>query len=201
LKGEDLVSGESKPALDYARRLFDNLLKWYDNADAKAERILTIDGVFLSFLTGSIFMKQDDLTKVVGHFRIDNWVLLASMCLCLTGSIVCALMCLWSRTYRRGARAKLFRVAGVDVENSDTYTPEVMWFFQLIGGLNPQQFRRRVESVGSDFEVQALAAQISELSQNVSRKHFWVNCGFVLTGLSLILFLASGVSYLLRVQG
>ena len=47
-----------------------------------------------------------------------------------------------------------------------------------------------------EFEIKALASQSYLLSKRVYVKHLLINSGFVLSGASLIFFLASGISYL-----
>jgi hypothetical protein len=74
-----------------------------------------------------------------------------------------------------------------------------MWFFEYIAHLPPDQFRRRLHDMSDDLQIEALGAQISALSRNVSRKHAWVNRGFVLAGVTLILFLIGGLSHAGRV--
>ena len=120
------------------------------------------------------------------------------MSLSLTGSIVSALACLSSRTYRAAELDSILRKAGVELDRAETYAPEVMYFFQLIARLDRQRFQERLAMVTREFEIRALASQIAEVSRNVTRKHFWVNLGFVFVGTSLILLLAGCVSYLVR---
>ena len=38
--------------VEYTRRLYANVLAWYDNADRKAQLILTANGGFLTVLVG-----------------------------------------------------------------------------------------------------------------------------------------------------
>ena len=51
--------------LEYTRRVYESVLGWYKSADSKAQVILAIDGAFVAFLTGTIFVKPDDL-----HFQL-----------------------------------------------------------------------------------------------------------------------------------
>src|SRR5215216_1568412 len=83
--------------LDYSRRLYERIIDWYKNADSKAQIILTLNGAFVAFLTSSIFKNPDELLKLTNKFSAFTWFFLSLMCVCLVGSIVCALMCLWSR--------------------------------------------------------------------------------------------------------
>ena len=79
--------------------------------------------------------------------------------------------------------------------------PEGMWFFQRIRRLNEKQFQVRLQTVDEAFEIQALGHEIHAVSKKVAKKHYWVNCGFVLAGSSLILFLAAGMIYVVNNRG
>jgi hypothetical protein len=190
------VARDFPPALEYARRLSGSLTAWYDSADKKAQVILTIDGAFLAFLTGSIFEAPGDLRPMIAEFSTATWILLLLMSACLVGSIFSALSCLWSRLYSRARVQALFEQRGIAVDEVATYTPEVMWFFQFVRYLDVDHFRAAIQRMDPASEVEALAFQIHALSANVARKHAWVNSGFVLTGCSLVLFLSAGLSYL-----
>ena len=197
----DLERGTPPPeemdaAVEYARRLFESVMEWYGSADTKAQVVLTIDGAFLAFLTGSIFAEPADLAPILSRFTPAIWLLLALMSLCLTGSIACALLALWSRLHTPASTDRKLASLGVRTADASTYAPEAAWFFQLVRRLDREQFARRLATVDRAFEVRALAAQIHALSANVAKKHFWVNCGFVLAGCSLVLFLGAGVGYL-----
>jgi hypothetical protein len=191
---------ESAPALEYARRVFDNVTDWYKNADSKAQVLLGLDGGFLAFLTSSVFAKREEVLRVVQTFKTDTWVLLGLMSATLTASIISALCCLWSRTYRKSQVDKALADLGIVKDKPDTYPPEVMWFFQMIRALEKEAYRDRLLNVTKEFEVRVLASQIYELSRNVSRKHFWINLGFTFAGTSLVLFVAAIVSYLIRAR-
>ncbi|MBC7933294.1 MAG: hypothetical protein H7Z38_22245, partial [Rubrivivax sp.] len=72
----------------------------------------------------------------------------------------------------------------------------VMLFFKTISWLEHDKFQEQSASVDQEFEIKALASQSYLLSKRVYVKHLLVNAGFVLSGASLIFFLASGISYL-----
>ncbi len=187
-------------ALAYSRRLFENITDWYKNADIKAQIILTLDGAFLAFLTGSILKAPRDLTPIIEQFNLITWLFLLLMCLTLAGSIISALACLWSRIYSRSDVERLLSEAGVRIDNSTTYAPHRMWFFQLLQALDQEKFGERLLTVDEDFEIRAMASQIHALSINVSKKHTWVNRGFSLAGCSLLLFLGAGISYIVALM-
>jgi hypothetical protein len=186
-------------SVEYIRRVFDHNLFWYKNADAKAEIILTLDGVFLGFVTSLIFINQIDLIEILRRFTSLSWLCLGLMVVCLTGSIVSSIICLWSRIpmFVRRAQKNYFVKNGIDVNNMKTYLPETTFFFQKISWLEPTIYQKYMLSTGKKFEISALALDVHVLSKNVLKKHKWVDIGFFLTGLSLLCFLAFSISYLL----
>src|SRR5436189_5469993 len=86
-----------EPAIAYSRKLFDDVVDWYKSADAKAQVLLCLAGTLLSFLTGSVFMKREELKSIFNVFGQETSALLAMTILCLVLAIGCALMCLRSR--------------------------------------------------------------------------------------------------------
>jgi len=194
------MTNEKSPALEYTRRVFEGVLDWYKNADSKAQVILTIDGAFLAFLTSSVFMEQDKLSKILSGFGVETWLLVALMCATLAGSILSAILCLWSRVYGKDRLDGILRKGGVEVNKSETYKPQFMLFFQFLSRLQPEQMAEKLSAMNEKYEIEAFAYETQILSENVVKKHHWVNLGFVLAGLSLLLFLSVAVSYVVRIS-
>jgi hypothetical protein len=190
--------GEDRYAVEYARRLYDSVMAWYQSADGKAQVILGMDSAFLAFLTAGIFSKPEDLKKLTEAFSPVTWTFLALMTLTLFGSISAAIHCLRSRIYRRSQLQKSLDDDPERIGNRDTYPPQAMWFFQMVSVLDSDKFARTLGQVDAEFEIQALASQIHILSGNVRRKHFAANVGFVLVVATLSLFFAAGISYLTK---
>jgi len=188
------------PSLEYARRLFESVTGWYENADRKAQVLLGIDGAFLAFLTSSAFGKPDEVTKLVKVFGLHTWILLILMCGTFTMSIISAICCLWSRVYSKSRLDEWWKQLGIEKHKAETYRPEVMWFFQLVTELDKDHFTDRLLVVDQQFEARVLASQIFELSRNVLRKHRWLNWGFTLAGTSLVLFMLAMASYVFRLR-
>ncbi|MBX6324233.1 MAG: hypothetical protein IRY94_20665, partial [Rhodospirillaceae bacterium] len=63
-------------SLEYARTLYQTVVRWYENADAKANILLALDGALVSFLTGAVFVKRGDLAAIVGGFGGGLWACL-----------------------------------------------------------------------------------------------------------------------------
>lgn len=204
-KQEDHIQDGPVPdlasVLNYSNLVFAGVLDWYKNADAKAQIILSLDGALVAFLTSSIFKSPAELSAITHSLTRGTWFLLFAMCLCLVGSIVSALICLWSRVF---LGIKKDSILGREREKiragAKAYSPNVMLFFKTISWLDHDTFQEQLEATDTAFHIKALASQIYLLSKRVYVKHIWVNAGFVLAGASLIFFLASGVSYLAAVK-
>jgi hypothetical protein len=189
------------PSLDYVRRVYTNNIDWYKNADTKAEIVLTLDGIFLAFVTSSIFVQQADLREILAYFTFGSWLFLGLMSLALAGSIFCAIACLWSRiSLIKYIKEKYFAEHKTQVDQIEPYRPETTFFFQKISRLDPDLYQRRLLSVDQEFEIMALAADTHTLAGNVLEKHVWVDLSFILAGASLLSFLALGISYLLALM-
>jgi hypothetical protein len=191
-----MSNSEPSDSLEYARRLLERVIDWYKNADSKAQIILTLDGAFLTFLTTSVFKNPDELSKITQRFDLSTWLFLALMCMCLVGSIISALMCLWSRVFLFSKRDAVLVKEKQRVKEAQRYSPNVMLFFKTISWLEHDKFQSQLAYVDKEFEVKALASQIYLLSARVNAKHLLINLGFVLSGAGLIFFLAGGISYL-----
>lgn len=187
-------------ALDFARSLYERTLEWYKNADSKAQIILTLNGAFVAFLTSNIFKGPDEIYKIINKFGALTWILLALMTLCLVGSIISALACLWSRVAFSTERDRIILSEIKDLKEKGEYSPHLMMFFKTIALLDAEKFQNQLAKIDEDFEIKAIASQCYLLSKRVSEKHLWANRGFVLVGGALIFFLLGGVSYLFNVK-
>ena len=191
-----MSNSEISASLDYARRLFERIIDWYKTADSKAQIILTLDGAFLTFLTTSVFKNPDELSRIIQRFNFFTWLFLVLMCVCLIVSIISALMCLWSRVWLVSKRDAVLVNEKRRIRDAEKYSPNVMLFFKTISWLDHDKFQSQLADVDEEFEIKALASQSYLLSKRVTAKHLLVNLGFILSGASLIFFLAGGMSYL-----
>jgi len=178
------------PSVAYIRQLYGSVLDWYKSADAKAQVILTLDGVFLSFVANTLFGKAD-----VYKLPWYSFALLGLMSITLAISLFHAISCIWSRIYTPEELKHFLAEAGVDCARYQTYTPSVCWFFQLIASLDKAEFEKRMRSLEPEFEVDAMASQIFLLSGNVAKKHRHINYSFSFAAITLLLFLASAMSF------
>ena len=170
--------------LAYVRRLYDNVESWYTSADNKAQILLALDGVFLGFLTSTLFMDATRLASILSLFGTETVVALAVLVICLSLSVFAALMCLRSRVKREtGLKA----------------APGTMFFFGHLSGLQPNDFLSQLRKVDAEYELDVLASQILLLSRTVRTKHLWVNVGFALLIGALFAFVILAVTYFARV--
>ena len=189
------------PSLKYTQRLWGNILDWYNNADTKAQILLTLASVFLGFLASTAFTKKSDLRPIVDLFGIETWILLSFMTAFLIAAIISALLCLRSRMEDPEEIVNHLHDIVVDIEGKERQWPETMWFFGMIAQLKDRRrFQSRLHEFTEEDELQALSSQIFIVSKNVLKKHKWVNRGFLFITLTLLAFLASSVSYVARVN-
>src|SRR5688572_10570160 len=83
----DGMAQDDAGSVEYARRLYDDVLGWYRSAESKAQIVLGIDGAFLAFLTGAIFTKPDELNAKIQAFSPWTCTLLGLMTVCLLTSV------------------------------------------------------------------------------------------------------------------
>jgi len=121
----------------------------------------------------------------------------------LVASIASAIYCLWSPLYFRPSavvdRLRATSKARNERRSSTANPPGVMWFFQLVSVLDRAGFRTTLAAVDASFEIDVLASRITALSANVRRKHLAANIGFALAALTLMLFAASALTYVVAV--
>jgi hypothetical protein len=56
----------SEEALEYARRLYLNILEWYKIADSKGQLLLTLNGAFVTVMTGFVLGKPAGIATKFG---------------------------------------------------------------------------------------------------------------------------------------
>jgi hypothetical protein len=178
-------------------QIYANVLDWYKIADSKAQLILTLDGVFVTIVTGTVFAKPDELLARQRIFRWETWTLLSVAALAIVFSIICAVLCLHSQL-RESQLNFLVKDYGVDRKNIKTYTPAVAWWFGMIASLESDIVIKYLRKADEAFERDAMAHQIVVLSDHSLKKHRWVNRGWLFAAASLLSLVASGASYVLR---
>jgi hypothetical protein len=183
-------------AVEYARRLYEDVLGWYHSADTKAQVLLGLDGAFLALLAAAAFQTSDDLGRLIARFSPWTWRLLALMSASLVISMGSAVWCLWSRIYFGSSLDDWIRSAKAPPRTPSEYPADVMWFFQHLAALDSAKFRETLANVDHRFELNAMAAQLEKLSVNVRKKHIAVDLGFASAVATLLLFALAAVSTL-----
>ena len=195
-----IVSKHVTAAIEYARRLYDDVLGWYHSADTKAQVLLGLDGAFLAFLTAATFQTPEDLGKIIAKFSPWTWRLLVLMSATLITSMGAAVYCLWSRIYFRSSLDDWIKNAKTPARTATEYPPDVMWFFQHVAALDASKFRQTLNNVDSPFELNAMASQLEKLPSNVRKKHIAVDIGFAFSVATLVLFALAAGSYVVTVR-
>ena len=184
--------------VEYTRRLYANVLAWYDNADRKAQLILTANGGFLTVLVGFALSRPLEVRQTVDVFGPETWLFVGLTAGGIVASFVSAALALWSRLLSASARDGIFARHGVKLGDPTTYDPSVVWYFQLVRHLDESALERRLQRFSPQDEIDAMVDQIIQLAKRVHEKHLWVNIGFVAMTVGLSCLVATAASYAIR---
>jgi hypothetical protein len=191
---------EEKQALEYVNAVYAHVEHWYENADQKAQIVLTLDGVFLSFVASHAFTKAADLHDIQVYFGPETTLLLALMALSLAASILSAITCLHPRL--RAERGKTQSMLKDEIGKRDTAEPipaRLLWFFGYLAQLDQERVARQLQKVDDSFAAAALAHEAAKFSRNVLQKHRWADRAFLFASSSLIFLLLTTASYWWRI--
>lgn len=182
---------------EYVRRLFANILDRYKDVHNRMQVLLTINGIFLSFLVGNIITRRVDLDAIIQSFGPETWALLVLMTTAMGLSILWVILCLSPGIASDGTvKAEVAALRGQD---SGAIPATVMWYFHHIAVLDREEFVSNATQRGTVLETEALATQAHILSGRLVQKFRYARRAFVATGVSFFCFLLTGASYLLRV--
>ena len=192
------MNAETSPSVEYARSLYDDVVHWYDNADTKAQVLLTLVGAFTAFLTSSAIIGADELKTITRCMSPLVWGVLLLMAAMVALAVLAGLACLWSRIRLTPETEQAIARTETDLKHR---TPgRVIGFFGTLRRLRKERFVTDLQGLDQDYELQIRAAQIHALSGRVYWKHVSVNIGFVSGGLSLLLFLLAAGLYVWNVS-
>lgn len=186
--------------IEHLRNVRATLHDWYRSAETKAQLVLTVDGLFLTFITGTVLAQQDNVARTTAVFGPETWAFLVGMTLCLALSISSSVVCLASRGLSRWSVSRALQRHNVNPNDAGTYSPDIAMFFVYLDRLQVGPFAERMLTVNTEFIVRALASDVIGASGPIVAKHRWVNRAFIFTGMTLAFFLCVGVSYVLRVH-
>ena len=186
--------------LTYVRRAYDHVFEWYKVADSKAQLLLTLDGAFVTILTGTVFAKPEEaaaFVRVLGEASL----LLMLEALLISGSILCGLLCLYSRL----SHSRLSHIqSDLQVEPllPRTFKPQIAWWFGIIASVaqaahdSGSLLSQYLKDIDPETERVIMSNEIVQLSRNVLYKHRWVDRGWILASLALINLTVIGSLYL-----
>jgi len=181
----------------YIRRVYASTREWYTVAETKAQLLLTVNGAFVTILSGFLFGNAGDVHAGVVRFGPETWTFLGIAVSALVSALVCAAGCLWS--FHGQAKRELARL-GVDRDDPNTYQPEALWYFGHLAYLRSDAAVKQLLKADHAFEARTLSHNVVDLSVKVLRKHRLVNAGWALTALALIALVAAGTSFVVRTQ-
>jgi hypothetical protein len=157
--GEQVPPGSDGTAVEYLRELRESLRYWYTAAETKAQVVVTLNGVFLAFVTGSILANRDKAALTVTVFGPETWVFLAGMAAGVAGSVCCAVVCLMARGV--GAGWPWTRRRKGEPARAGPYQAEDTVSFAALARLQPDDFADQLLSINPPFVVEASPATTS----------------------------------------
>ncbi|MFC4466835.1 hypothetical protein ACFPH6_20265 [Streptomyces xiangluensis] len=183
---------------EYVRRVYDRAIDWYRVAEAKAQLILTVNGVLVTVIFGTAagnVTKKHEFAKISG---VETWCFFLVSTGSLIGAVACAAACLWSRHVKnvKGTFARL----RVYPEIPNSYRPEVLWYFGDLAHLEIEPAAALISRADRRFEIKALSYNVVHLAGIVLRKHRFVNAGWALTALAIISLIVGVASIFIRAQ-
>lgn len=174
--------------------MYDRIIDWYKVAEAKAQLILTVNGIFASVAFGVATSSASGVRAL--RAGPETWILLGTAAFALCAAIVCAVSCLLSR--HQFNRSIDFAQMGVDPDDPSTFGPEVLWYFGHIARLPWAGVVAQLQSVDESFERKALTYNVHGLAVVVLRKHRIINGGWVFTAIGLVALVIAAVSFVVR---
>jgi hypothetical protein len=79
---------DQQASIEYLRGVGADLRYWYQSAEAKAQLALTVNGIFLTFLTTSVLARGSAVAQETAAFGVETWIFLAGMSSCLALAIL-----------------------------------------------------------------------------------------------------------------
>ncbi len=185
---------EGTAGLAYSRAVYAGLVDWYKVADAKGQLLLTLNGIFITVLSGVVLLAPTDLADRKAEIGPIAWILLTCTATATAASVICAIVCLYSRLSSSRLQALQERFAERAADGALTYRPAATFWFGTIAGLDRTSGLAMLRGADSRFELDAISEEVLLLAPNVLAKHRWVNRGWMAAAVSLLLLLASSVS-------
>ena len=186
---------QRQEALIYCRAVYASMLDWYKVADAKGQLLLTINGIFVTVLSGLVLLRPDELIARKSQLTWVAWMFIVGAAVAVGCSIICAIICMHSRLSNSRMDKHHASFQYIDSEGRAHYRPAVtFWFGTLARFRNKQEGRGLLLNSSGEFELSAIADEILLFAPNVLAKHQWVNRGWAAAGGALLLTLAAAIT-------
>lgn len=186
---------ESQPQ-KYINAVYAHVEHWYENADRKAQIVLVLDGIFLSFITSQSFTEAADLKVIFECGGFVTTSLLAIMAVLLAASILSAIACLHPRLHAE--RGKTEEILKDEVAKGETLAPipaRLSYFFGYLAQFDQERVVNQLLKVDESFADEALAHETAKFSRNVFQKHVWADRAFLFAGSCLLCLLLATAIY------
>ena len=190
------VPEPSDEALEYAKALYTNVIEWYKDVHDRAKQVVTLDGTFITILSGVIVLKGTDLQAVTDALGTDTIVALVLMAAAFVVSgtaALAALIPLWLKEDHIVAKYNELRAADGTIP-----APSVMWYSQFIRQLHRADFVGQSLRMTKELHAKALASQVHTLSIRLARKYRLVFTAFVAVGVAILALLYATGSYMIH---
>jgi hypothetical protein len=186
---------QRQEALIYCRAVYASMPDWYKIADAKGQLLLTINGIFVTVLSGLVLLRPDELIVRKSQLTWIAWMFIIGAAIAVGYSIICAIICLHSRLSNADMDKHHASFQYLDSEGRSHYHPAVtFWFGTVARFKNEHEGRDLLLNSSSKFELSAIADEILLFVPNVLAKHQWANRGWAAAGCALLLTLAAAIT-------
>lgn len=186
---------QRQEALIYCRAVYASMLDWYKVADTKGQLLLTINGIFVTVLSGLVLLRPDELIARKMQLTWPGLLVIIGAAASVSYSIICAIVCLHSRLSNAKLDKHLRSFQNVDAGGRYQYRPVVTFWFGTLARLrDKQEGLDLLLRSSSEFELSAIADEILLFAPNVLAKHQWANRGWAAAGCALLLTLAAAIT-------
>ncbi len=173
--------------LAYARRLWEQAVTWYRNADTKAQIILTLTGTLIGFVSALVFGTDTD--DLVAAFSAITWISVTVFAVAAVLALVAAIRVLVPQTVLKRVR---------DRQVPSGKLPALwLWRFDLIAAQNEAHFEAGLADLDATRETAALAAHAHQLATSGIAKHRLVAFGFLFLAIAVLALGVGAASFAL----
>jgi hypothetical protein len=130
--GPPSAEADFQSNLLYLRNVYANIFEWYKIADAKAQLLLTLDGVFITVVTTTSLAKPEEIRQRINSAGALSGTFAALSAFLVALSVTSALTCLRSRLSNT---RRIHRDLGIKPSDPSTYSPSIALWYGLIGSV------------------------------------------------------------------